>query len=1260
MKRLNPLKSRFRAFAQLIRAMVPIYLAAWSFGEAPPPETGFSFLQEGTTHAVRWNAGTGAYDLKWSTDLKFEGAATLLPSMAADGSWRAEINAAKQRGFFSLLPAGAPAVPKDVALLMGRTDWRLTWTPAAEAGGYLIIIHEMGSGGSGPLLPLGSDLVLDVGWAASAVLPELTKGAKYSITLVAKNDAGQSDVSEPVQGTYGPGGPVYGYAAYQYVSPDGQPLYVRAGGALVILKRVGAPISEIPLFIECDESGAFRAPFVSADSYTVETVTQLGIPGPPVTLQVGQEGATIQPVSIATDPHSIFGRIRFADGTRVGMDDPLWGISHRATVQILRKGTTLISEVMADAQGGYAAPPPESGDYPVTIKVSYQNLETSLTINPSEEEQGKPPIRDLKFTDSPPRATRISAWQNGKEVEQIKPGVPVEFHAEADNPKGLPLDHRWHVESLDGKGDKQKKEFPEFSFQADSKDQDVTIRLNLSDLASTSFTTFRTFRIFSPPAGAVGAYSGMVAAWDPASPDALSPLSGATITCRPPDGVPVSSSTNANGYFESNVHPSFYSYGYPAPHYDYLVRVEKPGYVRFLWAFNSSLPNEQTFPLVPTVTSTLTYNGSPTTVTHSNGMSVGIMAGGLQTSAGLPYTGPITVSTATFNPLIRLPLPHGMFINSGLYANQLLDPTHAAWVDIRTDAGAPLILTGVNLAFPTAAILPLSRNYDAYWQNETSALFDPADTATSTAGSSGIILPVTKSGLYFLGEHRAAGELSFEADRSLNYPFEVMVGKSTFPITIKGPSDTNWTFGTLFFPLATPLDLSVLDQRQAPGLLPTDLSTATTWTPPWKKRVVIQRTVTATTDSRLHPVLLSLSSSIPGLKRPDATTVTDLEDENHFLSRSSNPAVLVPDHFSTERQRILLSENLSSTDYYQTIRAPRNFTAWKTLNGFPAEFGAPLPGVPAEDYANAHYYNLADLGFARAQSMRVRMAADGQPDVAFYVTNYANLEDARRGVSAVATVCMDYSLRADLTGGLHRHTRFYVYAGNFDQELGRAADLDRAGFKAVPGLCISCHGGSRYEPTIPAFHGTTGPPDFLPIDRRAIPGSGGDLGSRFLPFDLESYTFHPKWGVEKNELARMNAGVVKTQTTSDGHQTDITKLILGWYGGAPNASPESFDAAFIPPSWSKPGLYGAFKIGCRGCHISRDDAPGLQFSNQASFTSYGLPLCTSLEMPHSQRTWSSFWGTKAARSLGDLSTPDLPAALHDHEGSPGGCPALSR
>ena len=244
------------------------------------------------------------------------------------------------------------------------------------------------------------------------------------------------------------------------------------------------------------------------------------------------------------------------------------------------------------------------------------------------------------------------------------------------------------------------------------------------------------------------------------------------------------------------------------------------------------------------------------------------------------------------------------------------------------------------------------------------------------------------------------------------------------------------------------------------------------------------------------------------------------------------------------------------------------------------------------------------------------------------------IEDARCKRSPIATVCMDNALRNDLNQVTpSRYTRFYVYGPT--GSLLDCANLDGGGLKCLPNLCVVCHGGTKY-PSPATLSDTT------------------NLGSRFLPFDLESYTWHPKYGVQKQELAAMNAGVLQTAPNST-----ITDLITGWYGNAnPIASSavwNNFNAAYMPTAaaagWNtNPPIYkDVFKQSCRVCHVSRDAGFSVQFDSltKLSNSSYGYgSACSGLSMPHSQRTWAVFWGSRGINGLSmNTPVPDQPATL---------------
>ena len=49
--------------------------------------------------------------------------------------------------------------------------------------------------------------------------------------------------------------------------------------------------------------------------------------------------------------------------------------------------------------------------------------------------------------------------------------------------------------------------------------------------------------------------------------------------------------------------------------------------------------------------------------------------------------------------------------------------------------------------------------------------------------------------------------------------------------------------------------------------------------------------------------------------------------------------------------------------------------------------------------------------------------------------------------------------------------------------------------------------------------------------------------------------------------------------------------------------------------------------------------------------------CTGLGMPHSQRTWGVFWGSRCSNKLGIPNVPDMPFLLNQ-AASAAGCPIV--
>jgi hypothetical protein len=328
-----------------------------------------------------------------------------------------------------------------------------------------------------------------------------------------------------------------------------------------------------------------------------------------------------------------------------------------------------------------------------------------------------------------------------------------------------------------------------------------------------------------------------------------------------------------------------------------------------------------------------------------------------------------------------------------------------------------------------------------------------------------------------------------------------------------------------------------------------------------------------------------------------------------------------------------------SNDYYAAFGAPLElfdtFTEWWFLAGF-----------GNNDDTKAFYRNEQDLGFGREMHCRVTERAFGiiPLKAACYVTNYFDENAAAAGANPQATVAMDFDVnRAD-------SVRFYVYAGPNDPQcptdkprcrLNNVA-LDGGGAKAVPQLCLNCHGGT-----------------FDPATKKIF-------GAHFLPFDVPFLPVptNPPKGPQTAEFKGLNQivwGIERWNGPQPAESGDnaMVELIEGWYGGSDDSlfDPAStFNDAFVPPGWSTdPYLYrAAIAPYCRSCHVAQTQKTRLvnnvsekyilfhtraqlfdpQVRSQVPFRicdrTPGLQFGV---MPHAQRTYQKFWTSPARAAL---------------------------
>lgn len=228
----------------------------------------------------------------------------------------------------------------------------------------------------------------------------------------------------------------------------------------------------------------------------------------------------------------------------------------------------------------------------------------------------------------------------------------------------------------------------------------------------------------------------------------------------------------------------------------------------------------------------------------------------------------------------------------------------------------------------------------------------------------------------------------------------------------------------------------------------------------------------------------------------------------------------------------------------------------------------------------ATYINKMDLNLVRR--MIATKAADDS--IAFYVCNHPGPEGSTQAevdqVMAtaladerqVACVAMEWSVSPGVNND-RPFTKFLTFGP--DGALLPSVNLDGRGEKFMPGACVACHGGARYNGRFPE----KGDPSPF-------------LGSGFLAFDTGNYLFpsDPALSEEAQGSAiyELNQLVRATEAAAD---TPTSTLIANWY----RDGTKKLDKNYVPTAWQQEvtptndaALFYREVIGssCRTCHVS--------------------------------------------------------------------------
>jgi hypothetical protein len=365
-----------------------------------------------------------------------------------------------------------------------------------------------------------------------------------------------------------------------------------------------------------------------------------------------------------------------------------------------------------------------------------------------------------------------------------------------------------------------------------------------------------------------------------------------------------------------------------------------------------------------------------------------------------------------------------------------------------------------------------------------------------------------------------------------------------------------------------------------------------------------------------------------------------------------------------------------SDAYYQAYGivpggARSSLDQWKSLNKF---------SDSTIEESRASYYNRGDLAIGRDMHCKTyRLPDAGLPftfaTLACYVSNYGDgvhafgtsdpgksIANAVAAGQPLATVVMEGTYVVDGPNYRVADIMFAVY--NNDGLPIKAAILDSskggANEQAVPGTCLSCHGGNG---------------GYDAQGRRQKFGATGYMVVReahFLAFDPSQFLFGDGTRLVPNaaeqEAFRKLNSQIRAAYALVGN-SDLTRdLIDGWYswcGGVdkPSCTIDEVNHAFVPSGACTADTPGSYKTCgwttgrpkfadkkpafdmvefykrvparyCRGCHIAGPQAFNVQnFKSWSSGSLVDIFVRQNHTMPFAEATFNGFWQDQGAVRL---------------------------
>jgi mono/diheme cytochrome c family protein len=347
--------------------------------------------------------------------------------------------------------------------------------------------------------------------------------------------------------------------------------------------------------------------------------------------------------------------------------------------------------------------------------------------------------------------------------------------------------------------------------------------------------------------------------------------------------------------------------------------------------------------------------------------------------------------------------------------------------------------------------------------------------------------------------------------------------------------------------------------------------------------------------------------------------------------------------------------------YYRAID-PQNerdtLAKYKAKNGFET-------GTGIEH--NVIFGDRRDLGYGRR--MYARRNDDGT--LAFYVENYLiqagagytysplNLDAAivRDSRWIVGINAIEFSPGPN--GGA-AFPKFYNY--NPAGVRQSFVNLDGQGLKAMPGPCISCHGGRGDALTPPD---STGQPRFNLV-QNGVSQQCGDVQARMHPFEPDAFDFTTtRAGFFRAEqeaaIKQINGWILCTyplatpssapedqcRRAAGGSEWEGTAaaLIKNAYGGD-GLPGTTFDDTYVPLSWLAAGQQTLYRevvaTSCRTCHNMRgtNAQSDIDFTSYEKFVAYADRIKVHVfdrgNMPLAKIVFDAFWSSNRPQLLANF------------------------